>query len=256
MTTHHLLHFPLELLLLILENLDTSSLCTLLSSSPSLTTSILLSTPSVLTRRPTLLHHAAKHNYLPLLRTLLPLIPASPKNALNETPLTIAASAGHISAVKLLLPYTPDVSAALIAAAAAGHTPVVALLLMSPPHAKSTLTSALCAAAGSGCVATVNLLLLLGGVGAHECDGYGSSPLMWAAKKGRTEVVRMLLGQKGVRRWIDAQDVHGWTAMHWAVFGGWEGVVNVLIAEGADRGVRNDEGWSCGVGGAVVEVAT
>jgi len=117
--------------------------------------------------------------------------------------------------------------------------------------------SALCAAAGSGSIATLNLLLLLGGVGAHDCDAYGAAPLLHAAKKGRVEVVRFLLGIQRVRRWIDAQDVHGWTALHWAGFGGNEAIVELLVREGADRGVANDEvvcagGWG---GMAVVEVA-
>lgn len=133
---------------------------------------------------------------------------------------------------------------ALGAAAAAGHLDIVKLLTARRGDPRSVLTSALCGASASGHEAVITHLLSL--VEGHLPDCEGSTPLHHAAKNGRVSVVRMLLAQRRVRRWIDAQDCYGWTALHWAGHSGGRSVVDALIAAGADVEVCNDDGIKAG----------
>jgi ankyrin repeat protein len=257
MSAATLLNLPLELLLTIIENLDIPSLTSLLASSSSLTKTLTQCFPSVIIRRPALLHAAARNNHIYLLSSLLRLIPATTKNVRRETPLVTAASAGSIADVKMLAPLdSSSVSAALIAASSTGQTgTVVQLLDTCYSHSNSTLTKALCAAAGSGDQNTVGMLLLVDGVEPHCCDEYGQTPLQCAAKKGRTEVVRTLLSLGKVKRWIDSQDIHGWSALRWAVLGDYFETALLLKQEGATVDGDATEYFSVDVDVAMVEVS-
>ncbi|KAI5853607.1 ankyrin repeat-containing domain protein [Tricharina praecox] len=271
-----LLSLPLELVLLVLENLDLPSLADFLSISPSLTASITAIAPSLVTKQPTLLHLAASRNHPALLSHLLTLLPATTLDSrkhtplyraaesgalatlqlllsrgtvepvrrfASETPLTVAARRGHLSAVSLLLPTSAaSIGKALIAASGAGQTSVASLLLSpTPPH--SVLSSALCAAAAAG---SHEILSLLQSAGAKPgtADADGSTPLHHAARAGRTEIVALLLWGQNVK--LDAQDAHGWTPLHWATFAGFEDVKEMLVVAGADVEVVNDDGVPAG----------
>ena len=62
----------------------------------------------------------------------------------------------------------------------------------------------------------------------NEQDSTGRTPLMWAAKYGREEVVRLLLQQKHTQP--DMSDTqYGRTALSWAAGGGHEGVVRLFL---------------------------
>jgi len=63
----------------------------------------------------------------------------------------------------------------------------------------------------------------------NERDSAGMTPLMWAAKYGREEVVRLLLQQKHTHP--DMPDTwHGRTALSWAAGNGKEGVVKLFLS--------------------------
>jgi ankyrin repeat protein len=272
-----LLHLPLELLLLTLENLDVPSLATFLATSPSLTNLLTAVSPSLIRRHPTLLHAAASSNYTLLLQHLLTLLPATtldsrqhtplyraaeagalgsvallqhtPKPVRKfavETPLAVAARNGRASVVQLLLllpTHAACAPRALVAAAGAGHEEIVAMLLGAVNGAERT--AALCAASAAGRGKVVQLLLDAG-VRAAAADSDGSTPLHHACRGGSAEVLRTLLAREEVREKVDAQDCHGWTALHWAVFKEWEEGREALMSVGADAQVKNDDGLPAG----------
>ena len=63
----------------------------------------------------------------------------------------------------------------------------------------------------------------------NERDGWGLTPLMWASRYGREEVVKPLLEQKHTQP--DMRDkVQGRTALSWAAGSGCEGVVNLFLS--------------------------
>ena len=70
----------------------------------------------------------------------------------------------------------------------------------------------------------------------NERDSTGMTPLIWAAKYGHEEVVRLLLRQKHIQP--DQQDVNfGRTALSWAAGNGYEGVVRLFLEpQFANRG--------------------
>jgi len=62
----------------------------------------------------------------------------------------------------------------------------------------------------------------------NQRDSAGLTPLMWAARYGRKEVVKLLLGQKHTRP--DMLDTkYGRTALSWAAGSGHEGVVKLFL---------------------------
>ena len=67
------------------------------------------------------------------------------------------------------------------------------------------------------------------GCDVNERDGEGLTPLMWAAKYGHEEVVKLLLQQKHTQPdMLDTQ--HGRTALSWAAGNGNEGVVRLFLS--------------------------
>jgi len=70
----------------------------------------------------------------------------------------------------------------------------------------------------------------------NERDSTSMTPLIWAAKYGHEEVVRLLLRQKHIQP--DQQDVNfGRTALSWAAGNGYEGVVRLFLEpQFANRG--------------------
>jgi len=65
--------------------------------------------------------------------------------------------------------------------------------------------------------------------GVNERDSASLTPLMWAAKCGREEVVKLLLEQKHIQP--DMRDwLYGQTALSWAAVSGREGVVRLFLS--------------------------
>ena len=64
--------------------------------------------------------------------------------------------------------------------------------------------------------------------GVNERGDGGLTPLMWAARDGREEVVKLLLEQKHTE--LDIPDRYGQTALSWAAKSGHEGVVKQFLS--------------------------
>lgn len=75
--------------------------------------------------------------------------------------------------------------------------------------------------------------LLASGVPADEMGRDGLTPLMWAARKGRTEAMTRLLDAGAA---IDGRDLHyhGWTPLLHAIHKGETAAAHLLIERGAD----------------------
>ena len=83
-------------------------------------------------------------------------------------------------------------------------------------------------------------VFLASGVNPNAQNGDGYTPLMWAAGGGREEVVALLLGQPAIN--LEARDQEGRTALLLAAEEGHQGVVEQLLAGGANSAVMDTEG--------------
>ncbi|KAK5999061.1 putative ankyrin repeat protein [Cladobotryum mycophilum] len=72
-------------------------------------------------------------------------------------------------------------------------------------------------------------------------------PLVRAARKGRIDLVKMLLAKEDIN--VDARRLSGQTALEVAAYGGHVDICKLLLARGADAGLRKD--CSCPDGGAL-----
>ena len=80
-----------------------------------------------------------------------------------------------------------------------------------------------------GIAEVANILIKMNRWDVNEIDGAGTTPLIWAARHGNEEVVRLLLRKKQVQP--DKPDVKsGRTALSWAAGNGHEGVVRLFLA--------------------------
>uniref|UniRef100_A0A672K6C9 Uncharacterized protein n=1 Tax=Sinocyclocheilus grahami TaxID=75366 RepID=A0A672K6C9_SINGR len=70
---------------------------------------------------------------------------------------------------------------------------------------------------------------------ARSCSG--QTPLHLAAASGHLGTARVLLQHLASP---NPQDFHKWTPLHWAIFGGWGDVAELLLDNGAD--VEGGEG--------------
>ncbi len=84
--------------------------------------------------------------------------------------------------------------------------------------------------------------LLDNGADVDVRDRNGMTPLILAAKKGRSQIVRLLL-EKGAD--VNAQDeVMGWTALILASALGYKSVVKLLLENGADVSIKDKNGMT------------
>ncbi|MDO5463390.1 MAG: ankyrin repeat domain-containing protein [Akkermansia sp.] len=180
----------------------------------------------------------------------------------DHTPLTLAAQKGFRSTVKLLLKAGAEVNAvtesgttALIEAAARNHTDIVRMLLAAGAtvhhHSRGPLFYAylnknedmvkLLLAAG----ATLNLAeaaecgqteqvrrLLKNGADVNE-----GAPIIGAAEEEHCDIVRMLIAAGAD---VNAQNIVGNTALHYAALWGNTDIAEQLLAAGADANIAND----------------
>ena len=87
----------------------------------------------------------------------------------------------------------------------------------------------------------ITLLEGMGGCDADMADGWGHTPLMWAAESGYEGIVKLLLDRKEVNP--DPRDHDGRTPLAYAAEGGHEGIVKLLLGrEGVNPDSRDDYG--------------
>jgi hypothetical protein len=96
-------------------------------------------------------------------------------------------------------------------------------------------------AAADGNVATVTRLLAAGSsADSHNDDGL--TALNWAAYKGRTTIVRLLLAKHAA---VDSHaNAAGWTPLMNAAHGGYNEVVTLLLTAGADVNAKSTDGMT------------
>jgi ankyrin repeat protein len=167
----------------------------------------------------------------------------------GRTPLQVAVRVRAWGAVGALLAVGADATNAIFTAtqkkewlldvSRAGSVSGCFALLhaMGPGDARGgALGAALCAACEGGHAPLAEALL---SAGAHleAEDEYGERPLSMAVKMGHVELAKALLELGASVRCADFHD--GNTVLHWAVERGVVEVVPLLLAHGADAGVRN-----------------
>jgi len=81
-----------------------------------------------------------------------------------------------------------------------------------------------------GIAELANTLIKMNRWDVNQTDGMGMTPLIWAARYGHEEVVKLLLREKHIRP--DQQDANsGRTAFSWAAGNGHEGVVRLFLGQ-------------------------
>jgi len=168
------------------------------------------------------------------------------------TPVAWAAQRGYEEVVRLLLENGADPNAPsndgmtpLAWAAQQGYEEIVRLLLdkgADPSLKDDEDSTPLLWAACRGKDAVVEQLLGLDGVDPNAPSNDGSTPLCWAACRGYDAVVKQLLAIDGVD--INAPSNDGITPLAWAAQRGYEEVVMLLLENGADPNIKDNEGSS------------
>src|SRR3989338_11696654 len=170
--------------------------------------------------------------------------------ALPGERLVAAARQGEIESVRVLLPeaaHPYQKNAALLSAAEAGNTNVVKLLLESGAEVDSMGSS------------TTGLYPGPTGVPVGRVVVDPNTPLIRAARRGRTDTVKLLVAH-GAK--VNEEGFYGRTALMEAVWEGQIDVVKVLISAGADVNRRDKQGKTALVyakdkgRGDIVEVLT
>ncbi|KAL2675550.1 hypothetical protein Neosp_011737 [[Neocosmospora] mangrovei] len=141
------------------------------------------------------------------------------KDADGETALHLAAANGLFEAAKMLIEYKANVS--------------------EPDSEKRQPLHRACS---NGDVGVVNLLLR-NGASTQITEEDGWSPLHMASRYGHTEVIRALLTADKAN--IDATErLESWTALHVAIYNGQSDAVSVLLKQGANVSIQDNDGWT------------
>jgi ankyrin repeat protein len=184
------------------------------------------------------LHYAASEGHTEVVRALLE-GGANPRvSALGGmTPLFLAAAGGHAETAKLLVQHGADKNARspwcpLRVAAGEGHAEVVRTMLALGADPEGHNIPPLMAAASSGHVAIMEMLVKAGAkINRVTLDDF-SSALTVAAARGQVQAVEWLLSH-GAN--VNHDDMHGRTALMLAEENGHPVVVEILRQHGAEQ---------------------
>ena len=163
------------------------------------------------------LYHAAKLGFRDLAEHLIAEHPqhVTARGGFEETPLHIAASAGHSDILLLLIEHGTDVDCR-------GRWGFTALHLTSQRNELEA-----------------GRFLLDCGADINAQNINSNTALVYAAEGGHVEFARMLL-ERGAM--INFQSERGWAPLHWAATHGRTEVVRLLLERGADVHVRDKNG--------------
>uniref|UniRef100_A0A672ZJP2 Kinase D-interacting substrate of 220 kDa B n=1 Tax=Sphaeramia orbicularis TaxID=375764 RepID=A0A672ZJP2_9TELE len=182
------------------------------------------------------------------------LMRSPPKN--GQTPLMLAAEQGSLEIVQELIRRGANVNlddvdcwSALISAAKEGHVDVVKELLENSAyiehrdmvghtrdHGKWRFNVHIWAHPGGK---YVDIYLLLLGLNRWKMNPYGTTPLIWAARKGHFDCVMHLL-EKGAD--VDQEGANSMTALIVAVKGGYTEVVKELLKRNPNVNMTDKDG--------------
>lgn len=196
-----------------------------------------------------LIHLAAKNGQLSVIKLLLNNNPKllNHTDAEGLTSLYWAAKNGHTAVVKYLV-LCPGVNLAnsnaagsrrpaLQYAAKNGYYDVVRILLRAGANPRFKNEHLIHLAAEIGHLNMIKLCLTMRPSLLNYTNTFGQTPLMCAARCGHASVVQYLVSRKGINLKVTttnlAESSHHFTAIHWAVYGGYCGIVKILIKAGA-----------------------
>jgi ankyrin repeat protein len=174
-----------------------------------------------------------------------------PKDSNSRTPLSWAATNGHMGVVKLLLRQDIVLDSKdsrygrtpLSWAVKHGHQAVVKLLIENGanPDSKSRFNrTPLLFAAENEDEALVKLLLENGACPDSKDSEYGHTPLLLAAMNGDEAIVKLLLEKNAELQSQESR--YGQTPLWWAANRGSKAIVKLLLDKGADRNSKSSSG--------------
>eukprot|EP00026_Physarum_polycephalum_P005767 Phypoly_transcript_05805.p1 GENE.Phypoly_transcript_05805~~Phypoly_transcript_05805.p1 ORF type:complete len:587 (+),score=87.92 Phypoly_transcript_05805:107-1762(+) len=173
------------------------------------------------------------------------------QNTSHFTPLILAAYAGNIDGIKILISKGANINAATLSgnnavmmAAQNGKTDTVEYLSSIMNAGVNTIRNKtgdtpLMFASKNGHLQTVKLLLKLGAK-SDAANSSGMTAIFCAASGGHAEVLKELIMNCGNhKQLLQSQDVNGNTPLHFASYGGHIKAVELLLEHGASPFIKN-----------------